>query len=84
MINTDAGLNFFEFIKDEFVYVKSNYQEASLRNPSLDKQTSLPNRKIDYASRELFEKELKPQLSLKNKIKNRLPWQMKWLLKKYL
>lgn len=84
LINTDAGVNLFEKIKGELVYTISNYKEASLRNPSLDKSPTLSIRKINYASEELFDKELKPRLSLKNKIKNRLPWQVKWFLKRIL
>ena len=84
MVNTLSGHHYFEYIKDRFVYVTSNYREASLRNPSLDKPTPLPTIKIDYSAVDLFDKELRQKLSLKNKIKNHLPWQVKWFLKKYL
>ena len=83
MVNTEIGHDCFERIKDQFIYVTSNYQEAALRNPSLDKPTPLSNIKIDYSVADLFDKELKPHLSLKNKVKNRLPWQVKWFLKRY-
>lgn len=84
MVNTETGLVCFERIKKQFIYVTSNYQEAALRNPSLDKPTPLTKRKIDYSAADLFDRELKPPLSLKNKFKNCLPWQVKWFLKRYL
>ena len=83
MINTQKGTAIFNKIADKLTYVVSNYDEAILRNPSIVKPTRKPDKMIDYSAQDLFEEKLKPKLSLKDKIKNRLPWQVKWFMKRY-
>ena len=83
MINSQKGTAIFNKIANKLTYVLSNYDEAILRNPSIAKPTRKPNKMIDYSAQDLFEEKLKPKLSLKDKIKNRLPWQVKWFLKRY-
>lgn len=84
MINTENGASAFERIKSSIDTVESNYSEASAVNHSLDKPTPKPLNPVNYSSDNLFDTELKPRISFKNKIKNRLPWRLKYLLKKWL
>ena len=83
MINSQKGTAIFNKIANKLTYVLSNYDEAILRNPSIAKPTRKPDKMIDYSAQDLFEEKLKPKLSLKDKIKNSLPWQVKSILKRY-
>lgn len=82
MINSTNGEKLFDRIKSEIYYKETDYQVASRHNSSLDKPTE--DRSVDYnlSDKNLFEGSLRPHTSMKNIIKNRLPWQLKSFLKK--
>lgn len=84
MVNTERGKNAFEGIKPLLDIVESTYENASSVNSSLAKSTPFPKCPVDYSADNLFDIELKPHLSFKNKIKNRLPWQLKMWLKRIM
>lgn len=84
MVNTIKGDHFYMDVKNQLETINSSYEEAKSKNQSICKSTELPQKQINYLSTELFDKDLKPNISFKDKIKNRLPWQLKWFLKKYL
>ena len=83
MVNTEKGIQYFSEIKEQLRFIEATYEEAINRNPSVYKSCDSPQRPVNYNAPNLFDKELKPKLSLKDKLKNRLPWQVKWFLKKY-
>ena len=84
MVNTEKGIKAIEAIKPMLDIVESTYEEVSAVNHSLDISTPQPKRPVDYSAENLFEVELNPHLNFKNKIKNRLPWQLKMWLKKIM
>lgn len=84
MVNTKKGEFLFDTIKDFIHFEKSSYVAASRVNRSIEETASNCFPIIDYNSHSLFEKDLVPILSFKDKLKNRLPWQVKQLLKKWL
>lgn len=82
MVNTEKGVRAIEAIKPMLDIVESTFEEASAVNHSLEKSTPHPKYHVNYAAANMFDVELKPRLSFKNKIKNRLPWWMKMWLKR--
>lgn len=84
MVNTEVGMKAFEEIKVLLDIVKSTYENASTINSSLEKSTPFPKCPVDYSADNLFDIELKPHLSFKNKIKNRLPWRVKMFMKRFV
>lgn len=84
MVNTEKGKRWFEEIKEDLNIERSSYEAASSLNHSLELTAKTTSELVDYDSATLFEKDLVPILSFKDKIKNRLPWQVKQLMKKWL
>jgi hypothetical protein len=84
MANTEKGVQLIEKVSGALEMVESNWDEAVRRNHSLINTTS--NEGFDYElnSPVLFEKDLKVRLSFKDIIKNRLPWRLKWWIKRYI
>lgn len=84
MVNTDKGKTFFDGIKGSLFYEVSTYEAASCVNHSLEKTGCKFSQVIDFDSQTLFDVDLVPKLSYKDKIKNRLPWQIKQILKRWI
>ena len=84
MINSTKGLKLFGEVKKNVHSQSSTYEIACALNPSIKTSTPIPQETIDYKSPHLFDVELKPKLSFKDKVKNRIPWKLKWCIKKYL
>jgi hypothetical protein len=84
MVNTEKGQMLFESFKDALLYEYSSYEAASSVNHSMEMTASKGSQVIDLESQSLFDIDLVPKLSFKDKIKNRLPWQVKLMIKKWL
>lgn len=84
LVNTDKGAKVMSEISYSLEYVESNWGEAVMRNHSLLATAECKGLELDLNSPTLFDKDLKVKLSFKSKVKNRLPWRVKLLLKKYL
>ena len=84
IVNTDKGGILINNVSESLDLVESCWSEAVLRNHSLIKTVLPPNNDFNLNSLTLFDKDLAVKISFKDKIKNRIPWKMKWILKKYL
>lgn len=83
MINSTKGLKLFGEVKNNVHSQSSTYEIACALNPSIKTSTPIPQETIDYTSPYLFDVELKPKLSFKDKVKNRIPWKLKWFVKSF-
>lgn len=84
MVNTERGRVLFDGLKDALYYEESTYEAACSVNHSMEKTASKGSQNIDFDSKSLFDIDLVPKLSFKDKIKNRLPWQVKQIMKRWL
>lgn len=84
MVNSEIGKNVFDSLLESLDCIKLSYEEAIKCNPSVCSSTPLPSKPVNYLSDKLFDNELKPTISFKDRIKNRLPWQVKMMIKKYI
>lgn len=81
LINGEKGVCAFDKIKDQLVFEEATFEEGAKVNPSLIVSTKKRLGCIDYKSPYLFDRELKPVVSFRDRIKNRIPWRLKWWIK---
>ena len=85
MINTEKGNRMFEPLKNRLDLYKSSFEEAEKFNPSISHSTASKKRiSIDCTKEDVIDTQLSVTCSIKNKIKNRLPWRVKKILKRIL
>lgn len=83
LLNSEKGIWAFDKVKDQLVFEEATIAEGAKVNPSLVASTKKRQGCIDYESPNLFDKELMPVVSFKDKIKNRIPWRLKWWIKRH-
>lgn len=85
MINTEKGNRMFEPLKNRLDLYESSFEEAQKFNPSISHSTASKKRiSIDCTKEDVIDTQLSVTCSIKNKIKNRLPWRVKKILKRIL
>lgn len=85
MINTEKGNSMFEPLKNRLDLYESSFEEAQKFNPSISHSTASKKRiSIDCTKEDVIDTQLSVTCSIKNKIKNRLPWRVKKILKRIL
>ena len=85
MINTEKGNRMFELLKNRLDLYESSFEEAQKFNPSISHSTASKKRiSIDCTKEDVIDTQLSVTCSIKNKIKNRLPWRVKKILKRIL
>lgn len=85
MVNSENGITAFKSIRNEIDYCESDFELAIHCNPSIKNSANCNLRKIiDCKSPELFSSDLVVKCTLKNKIKSRMPWYLKKVLKRIL
>lgn len=85
MVNSKKGQDLFDSIKGNIDFVESTYSLAEKSNPSIAHSTHQKEKTlIDCSQTGIFTTELSVNCSMKNKIKNRMPWRVKKILKRFI
>lgn len=81
LLNTEKAIFYFNLISPSLEYMKTQWSEVAKRNRSLVETSRKVPFSYNLSSNTLFDKDLSVKPSLKNKIKSRLHWRIKYLCK---
>lgn len=84
MINSERAHEIFDGIKDEIDFVEAKWNEVISCNTTIVESVKAVPLEYDINSPTLFTKDLKIHLSFRNILKQYIPWQCKYYLKKIL